>query len=158
MNALYNIVLAMAEKQVVKKSIKIYHLLYGYAKVVLLNNSVIHTMTDMPEEECEHRKNELITIFEEKNIDYGLVQEGMPILFLVENSLKASVNMEKYLQPENPEEPELAKKLLELVLEEDIPELEYFRKGSDLDAIFKLMEDRNGIKKVSRQPRWGRAA
>lgn len=151
MNALYNVVLAMAEKQAVKKTVKIYHLLYGYAKVVMLNNSVIRTMTEMSEEECEQKKNELIRIFEEKNIDYGLIQEGMPILFLVEGSLKANVDMEKYLHPENPEEPELAKELLELILKEDIPELEYFHKGSDLDAIFKFMEERNGIKKVSRK-------
>lgn len=156
MNTFYSFVLEMAKKQSGKDALQIYQLLYGYAKVILMDNTIVQAMTEIGKEECQKKVSELREILEKKNLDCGLIQDGMPILLLMKDSLKAKVDMEQYLNPKNPEDPELAKRILEQLLEEGIPELAGFVNGNDLDDIFKLIEDmgakKGGEEKEPKKP------
>lgn len=140
MKAFYNVIFDLAKKQVVSGGVQAYHLLYGYAKIILMDKFVVQTMAGVNEEECEKQRNELVSVFEKKNLDWTLIQEGMPLLLLMKQCLKAKVDMERYEVPDNPSDPNLAKRMLEQLLEEDIPELKVFSKGNNLDHIFQLIE------------------
>lgn len=141
MKALYDVIWEYAKKQAAKDSLEIYHLLYGYAKVMLMDRIVVQAMTDIDTEEYEKQIAELTITMEKKNLDIALVQEGMPLLLLMKQCLKAKVDMGKYELPDNPSDPHLAKRMLEKLLEEDIPELDVFSKGNTLDEIFALIEN-----------------
>ena len=141
MKALYDVIWEYAKKQAAKDSLEIYHLLYGYAKVMLMDRIVVQAMTDIDTEEYEKQIAELTITMEKKNLDIALVQEGMPLLLLMKQCLKAKVDMGKYELPDNPSDPHLAIRMLEKLLEEDIPELDVFSKGNTLDEIFALIEN-----------------
>ena len=146
MKALYDVIWEYAKKQAGNDNIDIYYLLYGYAKVMLMDPIVVQAMTEIDTEEFEKQISELLTTMEKKNLDVTLIQEGMPLLLLMKQCLKAKVNMEAYEVPGNPSDSHLEKRMLERLLEEAIPELHVFSKGNTLDDIFKLIED-GGAKK-----------
>ena len=146
MKVLYNAIWEYAKKQAGDDKVGVYHLLYGYAKVMLMDKIVVKAMTELDEEECEKQIADLFFVMEKKNLDVALIQEGLPLLFLMKQRLRAVVNMDEYEAPGNQADPNLAERMLEKLLEENIPELEAFSKGNTLDEIFDLIENMDAKK------------
>ena len=75
MKAIYDVIWEYAKKQAGNDNIDIYHLLYGYAKVMLMDTIVVQAMTEIDTEGFEKQISELLTTMEKKKLDVALIQE-----------------------------------------------------------------------------------
>lgn len=112
-----------------------YHLLFGYAKLLSVNESTLRVMLD--NEECLQDLEKGRNFFKEKQLDVKLVKIGMPMLIqLVEKDSQQQSVFEQMQQFISQDKEMTSYEILSTILQEQDDIFNVFRNGHTIDDVF----------------------
>ncbi|MCC8046673.1 MAG: AAA family ATPase [Clostridiales bacterium] len=152
-NKIYQMVEAFAKEYMEKDDdFTFCHFLYGYAKLLCMDQNTLNEMfsDDLQQLELER----ILEIFDENDLDYQLMKEGMPILLQCRTAAKQEQEYIKLILEELDKSKAVselgyAMVVLKLILSKDIPELTLMKKNHTLDGFIEYAEKLTGRQPVS---------
>ncbi|MCD8105186.1 MAG: AAA family ATPase [Lachnospiraceae bacterium] len=131
------------------KGLTVYHILYGCAKLLCMDQNTLNAMFSDEAQQTELKK--ILELFDANEIDYTLMKDGMPILLLRRTTTEQDQTDAKRIlerQEEAPEQ-EYAYGILKTILGGGIPEITLMKKNHTLDGIIAYADRLSGKKPVS---------
>lgn len=138
---IYDVVEKFARERVADGgALTLFHLLYGYAKLVALDATSLNTILEEDNPDNAVQVEALRECFRMADMDAKLLKEGIPVL-LLNNSNRDSEQRrcEVFLQNYRADSNKL-RHILQDLLKMDLPELSLFKQGNKLQDIFAYMD------------------
>lgn len=134
-----------------RKETSKYHIIYGYARLLNMDESMLHAMF---EEKEYHDLEGARLFFKEKNIDSNLVRQGLPYLIpFIEGNEAIDDGMLIEGEGESPSTYDI----LCAVVDGKDPILDAFHSGKQMEDVFSLQEDLKKRKKEEEEDKRQRA-